>query len=178
VGLHPHSPLALRGWLDVGDEVFLLGSSFLDSPQGVRLLLGGVPLLLHAHDGCVRRGHEWLLEGHVVLRGLIAHDVVALAEVDRRLVCHVVVVVELALGAWRLELDDVDALALEGGLANHCHVMDFGKLDDCLDDEDELVEDLHPMMNPKNDAVTGFSLTKTRWRKRGQSSWHEIIPFW
>ena len=118
MGRHPRSLLALRGWLDGGDEVLLPSSSFLDSLLGVRLLLGDVPLLLHARNGCVRLEHEWLREGHVVLRGLVVHAVVALAKVDHRLGRLVVDVVELALGAWRLELDGVDVRALEGVVAN------------------------------------------------------------
>ena len=177
MGHHPRSLLALRGWLDGGDKVLLPGSSFLDFLLGVRLLLGDVPLLLHAYDGCVRRGHGWLREGHVVLRGLVVHDVVALAKVDHRLGCLVVDVVELALGACHLELDGVDVRALEVVVANHCHVMDFGELDVLAEDVDELDDDLHPMMNPKNGVLTVFALSRTKLRKHGQSSWHEIHPF-
>jgi hypothetical protein len=55
--------------------------------------------------------------------------------------------------------------------------MDYVKLDGLVEDADELVEDLHPMMNPKNGVLTVFSLSKRKLRKHGRTSWHEIRPF-
>jgi hypothetical protein len=55
--------------------------------------------------------------------------------------------------------------------------MDVHELDVLAEDVDELEEDLHPMMNLKNGVLTVFALSRMKLRKRGHSSWHEILPF-
>jgi hypothetical protein len=67
VGLQLLTP---HDWLEVEDEGFVPGSSFLGAPQDEWLhlvaLVGALPLV-HALDGCAHLRREWLLGGHVVL---------------------------------------------------------------------------------------------------------------
>ena len=65
--------------------------------------------------------------------------------------------VELALGPCWLVVVGVVVRALEGGLANHYHGMDFMILDDpheLDDDANEVLSDFNPKMYPKSVDLT------------------------
>ena len=80
---------------------------------------------------------------------------------------------------WHLVLGDDVIRAHEGVLATHYHGMDFLKLDGLdgrLEDENELVEDLH-LMNLKSVDLSGAILMVKMWNNRAWPSWHETLPF-
>lgn len=160
--------LVLHDELEVEDEEFLLYSSshgvlhceplHLDTLNEV-LVLEGVRV------DCARGRREWLPGARVVLRVLVLHGVVVLAVGHHRL-AHVGV--------------DVVARAHEDGLAIHCHGVVVLKLDDLvgrLEDEDEVVVDLHRLKYSKRYSLSVAFLMMKTLKICGRPTLHESRPF-